>query len=71
MMAGILTEKVVPEPTSLRTEISPPIILARRLEIARPRPVPPYRRVVELIGLRKRLEETFQLFGRHADSGIR
>ena len=34
-------------PSVLRTPISPPISVTSRLEIARPRPVPPYLRVVE------------------------
>ena len=40
--------KVEPLPTSLSTQISPPIISTSWREIARPRPVPPYWRVVEL-----------------------
>ena len=39
--------KVEPLPSSLSTEIVPPISSTRRLEMARPSPVPPNRRVVE------------------------
>src|SRR5690348_4944763 len=39
--------KQVPFPTTLVTEISPPCNSTRRLTIERPRPVPPYFRVVE------------------------
>ncbi len=47
MWKGKSTVKVEPLPSSLSTEISPPFISARRLQIARPSPVPPKRRVVE------------------------
>ena len=40
--------KVLPSPDLLSTQISPPIISTRRLLMARPRPVPPYLRVVEV-----------------------
>ena len=39
--------KVEPLPGLLSTVMSPPIIWQKRLLIARPRPVPPYLRVVE------------------------
>ena len=39
--------KVDPSPGALSAAIVPPIISTRRLLIARPRPVPPYRRVVD------------------------
>ena len=39
--------KVEPFFCSLSTEIVPPIRSTRRFEIARPRPVPPKRRVVD------------------------
>ena len=45
---GSSTAKVEPEPISLVTVISPPIKSDRFLQIARPSPVPPKRRVVEL-----------------------
>ena len=41
-------ENVEPSPGTLSTETAPPMSSASRFEIARPRPVPPYRRVVEL-----------------------
>ena len=40
-------QNVEPAPGVLSTPIRPPISSTRRLEIARPRPVPPYWRVVE------------------------
>ena len=46
--AEMVTVKVLPWPNWLMTSISPPRALARRREIARPMPVPPKRRVVEL-----------------------
>jgi hypothetical protein len=45
---GSLIVKVDPWPGSLSTVMSPPIIRQNRLLIARPRPVPPYLRVVEV-----------------------
>ena len=46
-MFWIVTVNVVPLPSSLFTETSPPMSLARFWTIVRPRPVPPYLRVVE------------------------
>ena len=40
--------KVLPDPGSLSTPSDPPIKPARRAEMARPSPTPPYRRVAEL-----------------------
>ena len=40
--------KSLPRPSSLSTQIRPPIIRTRRFEIVSPSPVPPYFRVVEL-----------------------
>src|SRR5207302_4699254 len=45
---GSVKWNVLPFPTSLSTQIRPPCRVMRRLEIASPSPVPPYRRVVEL-----------------------
>ena len=46
--ATIVKKKVEPCPgPALSTHIEPPISSARRLLIARPRPVPPYLRVVD------------------------
>ena len=42
-----VNQNVDPAPTTLRKPISPPISSTSRLEIARPRPVPPYLRVVD------------------------
>ena len=44
---GISNQKVEPCPASDSTPMRPPIRSMMRLEIASPRPVPPYRRVVE------------------------
>ena len=41
-----MNQKVLPWPTSLVTPISPPMSSTSWREMARPRPVPPYRRVV-------------------------
>ena len=38
----------LPRPTSLSTQIRPPIRSTSREAMARPRPVPPWRRVVEV-----------------------
>ena len=43
----IVKWNVLPLPTSLSTQIRPPISSTSRVEMASPRPVPPYRRVVE------------------------
>ena len=43
----------LPRPTSLSTQIRPPIMLTSREEIVSPRPVPPYCRVVELSACEK------------------
>jgi hypothetical protein len=45
--ARIEKVKVVPTPGLLSTLIDPPINSQIRFEIARPKPVPPYLRVVE------------------------
>ena len=42
-----VNQKIEPAPGALITPISPPIISINRLEIAKPKPVPPYCRVVE------------------------
>ncbi len=46
-VTGSEMRKVEPLPCSLSTEIVPPISSTRRLEMARPSPVPPKRRVVD------------------------
>ena len=48
----------------------PPISSASRLLIARPRPVPPYLRVVEASACAERLEQAPHAFGREADAGV-
>ena len=45
--AGKRTVNVVPLPASLSTAMPPPIISQKRCVMARPRPVPPYLRVVD------------------------
>ena len=45
--ARIVKRKVEPEPNSLSTRMSPPISWDRRWQMASPRPVPPYLRVVD------------------------
>ena len=45
--ATIVKWNVAPSPSTLSTHIVPPISSARRLLTARPRPVPPYLRVVD------------------------
>src|SRR5262249_1502633 len=45
---GSVTRKVAPRPSSEATEIVPPCISTMRLEIAKPKPVPPFLRVFEL-----------------------
>ena len=47
LSSGISNQKSVPRPVSEDTPMRPPINSTMRLQIARPRPVPPYRRVVE------------------------
>lgn len=42
-----VNQKVLPTPGSLSTPISPPMRVVRRRQMASPRPVPPYLRVVE------------------------
>ncbi|MOA55451.1 hypothetical protein D3C78_1792450 [compost metagenome] len=44
---GRVMVKILPLPGVLATVISPSISVARRLQMARPRPLPPKRRVVE------------------------
>jgi hypothetical protein len=46
-LAGISSVNVEPTPGSLVTVMSPPIMRLKRWLIARPRPVPPYLRVVD------------------------
>ena len=48
-----MNQNVLPAPGVLSTPIVPPIISTSRLEIASPRPVPPYLRVVELSACEK------------------
>jgi hypothetical protein len=65
---GRRTVNTEPLPGSLSTVMSPPIIWQKRLLIARPRPVPPYLRVVEALGLGKFLEQLAHLLRRHANA---
>ena len=54
----------------LSTQILPPIFSTSRLEIARPRPVPPYLRVVELSSLHEWFKDLRLRFRRNADAGV-
>ena len=54
---------VLPRPTSLSSQISPPIIWTSRAEIARPSPVPPYLRVVDVSAWEKALKSFCCLSG--------
>ena len=65
-----LKEKMEPLPSSLVTPISPFIISTRRLEMARPRPVPPYLRVVEPSAWLKALKRRLLAFFVDADAGV-
>ena len=47
-VTGMANSKVAPEPRALRTRRRPPMILTSWEEMERPRPVPPYSRVVLL-----------------------
>ncbi len=62
---------VEPLPGSLSTVMSPPIIWQNRRVIARPRPVPPYLRVVEASAWVKAWNSLADLLRRHADAGVR
>ena len=57
-------------PGALRSWISPPSRLASSRLMARPRPVPPYLRLVRGVGLLERLEDDLLLLGRDADAGV-
>ena len=61
---------VVPRPGSLSTSTSPPIIWQNRRVIVRPRPVPPYFRVVEASAWVNGLEQPGDLLGRHPDARV-
>src|SRR5581483_9546779 len=52
MRTGSVKRNVLPTPTVLSTQMRPPCSPTRRFEMARPRPVPPYLRVVELSACR-------------------
>ena len=54
-----VNQNVDPFPSSLSTPILPPIISANRLDIANPRPVPPYLREVEVSTWEKDLKSLF------------
>ena len=55
---------------SLSTPISPPISSTSRALIARPRPVPPYLRVVDVSACVNGWNSCSLLLGRHADAGV-
>ena len=51
--------------------MSPPIMCTSRLQIASPRPLPPYLRVMLVVGLFKGREQARLRFGGDADAGVR
>ncbi len=59
-----------PSPGMLSRPISPPICSIRRLEMTRPRPVPPACRVRELSAWEKGLEQHLPVFVGEADPGV-
>ena len=61
--------KVLPRPGSLSTVIVPPIRATSRAAMVRPRPVPPYFRVVEVSSCSK-ARKILLLVGRDADAGV-
>ena len=62
--------KVLPSPGALSSRISPPSSRAISRLIERPRPVPPYLRLVRAVGLLERLEDDLLLVRRDADAGV-
>ena len=60
---GIVNQNWLPWPNWLVTPISPPIRPTSRFEMARPRPVPPYRRVTELSACTKFWKSLAQVSG--------
>ena len=65
-----VNQKVLPSPGSLSTPTCPPISSVSRLEMARPRPVPPYLRVVEASACEKVWNRRACLLLGHADAGV-
>ena len=68
--ATIVKWNVDPLPGSLSAQIRPPMSSARRLQIASPRPVPPYRRVVEASTWLNDLEQAVEPVLRDPDAGV-
>ena len=68
--SATVKRKVLPRPASLSTQIRPPIISTSLAEIARPRPVPPNRRVVEPSACSNGSKIARQLLGGDADPGV-
>ena len=57
-----VNRNVLPSPGLLSTPMSPPISAERCLEMANPRPVPPYIHMIDVtVGLRKRLKDALKL----------
>ena len=65
-----VNQKSEPCPSALSRPISPPISSTSRLEMARPRPVPPYRRVVEASACVNFSNSARLLLGRDADARV-
>ena len=61
---------VLPRPDSLSTQMRPPISSTSCGEMASPRPVPPYLRVVELSACANASKISSLLVGRDADAGV-
>ena len=62
--------KVLPWPISLSTQMRPFISSTSRRQMARPRPVPPYLRVVDPSACRNASKISFLLLTRNADAGV-
>ena len=70
LASGTVNQNVLPSPGLLSTPISPPISSTSRCEIASPRPVPPYRRVVEPSACVNGSKSAAARLGGDADAGV-
>ena len=68
--SGSTSVKVLPSPGSLASLSSPPSSRVSSRLIDRPRPVPPYWRLVRAVGLLEGLEDQLLLVRRDADAGV-
>ena len=62
--------KTLPEPTALSTQMRPPMSSTSRAQMARPRPVPPKRCCVDVVGLGVALEDRDALVLGDADAVV-